>query len=87
MNYTKQLPRFSDLRRLAQATNEFPASVDQVVAVAETIGMGSDVVEFLKLFHGNFETKADLYARTSELVLLIQEENKQPEEGVLSQQD
>ncbi|HEX5456434.1 MAG TPA: hypothetical protein VFW77_03655 [Candidatus Saccharimonadales bacterium] len=87
MNYTRQLPKFSDLRRLAQAVDEFPASISRVVAVARTIGMGSEVIGLLKLFHGEFETKADLYARTSELVLLIQEENKQPEEGVLSPQD
>jgi hypothetical protein len=87
MNYTKQLPKFSDLRRLARVVDEFPANVDDVVAMAKTIGMGDEVIEFLKLFHGNFETKADLYARTSELVVLIQEENKQPREEVLSQQD
>lgn len=87
MNYTRQLPRFSDLRRLAQTAGEFPASVEEIIAVARAIGLGDEVIEFLKLFQGEFETKADLYARTSELVLLIREENKQPEEGVLSQQD
>jgi uncharacterized protein (DUF1697 family) len=87
MNYTKQLPRVSDLRRLARAVDEFPADVDDVVSIAETIGMGDEVIDFLKLFHGNFETKADLYARTSELILLIQEENKQPHEEMLSPQD
>jgi hypothetical protein len=87
MNYTRQLPKFSDLRRLARVVDEFPVSADEVVGTAKSIGMGDEVIEFLKLFHGNFETKADLYARTSELVLLIQEENKQPEEEVLSRQD
>ncbi|HET7673502.1 MAG TPA: hypothetical protein VFK11_03260 [Candidatus Saccharimonadales bacterium] len=87
MNYNKPLPKPEDLNRFANAVDTFPISVQRTVNIARTLGYKNDLIEFLKLFSGEFESRADLYARTTELVLLIREENKQPGEGMLSQQD
>jgi hypothetical protein len=87
MNYTKSLPEVEDLRRLSGSLNDFPISVHRTVAVAIASGYKNEVIDFLKLFQGSFESRADFYARTTELVMLIKEEKRQPEETVLSSQD
>lgn len=87
MNYTKPLPESEDLRKLSESISRFPLKVQKTILIAKKSGYGTEVVEFLKLFHGSFESRGDLYTRTSELVMLIKEENKQPEETVLSPQD
>lgn len=87
MNYTKPLPELKDLRRLSNTLDNFPLSIRRAVAAAIASGHKNELIDFLKLFHGNFESRADFYARTSELVMLIKEEQRQPEEGILSRQD
>lgn len=84
MNYTKQLPKLSDLRKLSDSLDKFPVSVRRVVTKAVIDGYKNELIDFLKLFQGEFESRSDFYARTSELVMLIKEENKQPEESILS---
>lgn len=87
MNYTKPLPESSQLRDLSEAIGTFPIRAGRLAAIARAEGFGSPTVELLNLFRGEFESRADLYARTSELVVLIKEEQTQPEEKVLSPQD
>lgn len=87
MNYTKQLPDVSELQKLAGVATDFPKKTNDIVGLAKNQGYGSEIIDFLKLFHGSFESRGDFYARTSELVMLIKEERKQPEEQVLSSQD
>lgn len=87
MNYAKPLPKLKDIRRLSQAIDVFPVSTRRSIGIAEALGYGKEVTGFLKLFRGEFESRADFYARTSELVMLIREERRQPKEGILSRQD
>ncbi len=87
MNYTKLLPEPKDLKRLSDSLDDFPLSVRRTIVAAIAGGYKNEVIDFLKLFHGEFESRADFYTRTSELVMLIKEERRQPEEKVLSPQD
>lgn len=87
MNYTKPLPKSTDLKRLSGRLDDFPMSVRRTITTAIATGHKNDVIDFLKLFHGSFESRADFYARTTELVMLIIEEKKQPEEKILSPQE
>ncbi|HEX5797257.1 MAG TPA: hypothetical protein VFX86_02610 [Candidatus Saccharimonadales bacterium] len=87
MNYNEPLPKLEELGRLSQEVGRFPIATRKIVSIARELDYSEEVINLLKLFRGEFESRADLYARTSELALLISEERKQPKEGVLSQQD
>lgn len=87
MNYTKQLPDVDDLQKLAGSVEDFPRKTNEIIGLAKNQGYGSEIIDFLKLFHGSFESRGDFYARASELVMLIKEERKQPEEQTLTPQD
>lgn len=87
MKYYHKLPKLDELNRLSQALAGFPVSVARAVRTAEGNGCSRETIDFLNLFHGEFESRSDFYARTTELAVLIREEQDQPEEVVLSQQD
>lgn len=87
MNYTKPLPEAEELKELSESVSDFPISTNRLLQIAEASPHSNELVNFLRLFHGEFESRADLYARATELIFLIKEENRQPEEQVLSPQD
>lgn len=87
MGYTRPLPKAQDLYQVSEAIKRYPINKDEIIEVVKSLGFADEIVDFLKLFSGRFESRADLYTRTTELALLIEAERGLQEEGQLSQQD
>jgi len=74
-------PKLKELRKLSRSITNYPATVNDVIEGAYKIKSNGDLISFLELFLDDgkdiFDSRQDLFERTSELAMIIDEERAQ----------
>lgn len=74
-------PKLKDLRKLSRSINDYPVNIDTVIDSAYKLKSNGDMIAFLELFidegKTTFDSRRELFERTSELAMIIQEEREQ----------
>lgn len=74
-------PKLKELRKLSRSITSYPATVYEVIDSAYKLKSSGDLISFLELFIDDgkdvFDNRQELFERTSELAMIIDEERLQ----------